>query len=154
MTLSKMTDYFIAILLFFPYVVSLCEVVSMRNTYYVVINILYVIALVLKDEYDLVLKSYKVLEFDQDEFEDDELQKNLLPIMDEKYENGENKTFVKTTSDENIVKKTGQKNDIENTAIFCKSLTDSRTLLEKGSNGKYITKLNAEKCTNIIENHF
>lgn len=88
----KRSDFVIAILLFFPWLVSLVEVILNGNIYYLAVNILYVIASVLKEEYDLVVKCDKELDLDHANLGDDPLQKISLPLNDEKFGRGSNRT--------------------------------------------------------------
>lgn len=56
MAFYEMTNYVIVILLFIPWVLSLCEVILNGNMYYVAVNVLYVVGLVLKEKYEIVVK--------------------------------------------------------------------------------------------------
>lgn len=88
MTMYEMTDYVIVILLFIPWILSLIEVMLMGNVYYVAVNVLYVVGMVLKDEYDLVVRN-KNDDDDGDQIEGaDVVQKSYSLLKDLIEENG------------------------------------------------------------------
>lgn len=88
MTMYEMTDYVIVILLFIPWILSLIEVMLMGNVYYVAVNVLYVIGMVLKDEYDLVVRNDDD-DDDGDQIEGaDVMQKSYSLLKDLIEENG------------------------------------------------------------------